>query len=108
MPQRTVTTELPIALHQFASDVSRLVYPARLEYLNRLLNGEKDRLIIQEIQPKYGINKRVANAIRSEVRGAISSANECRANHIKNLKERIKSLKVWLKENQKNSKKRSS
>ncbi len=101
MPQRTVTTELPIALHQFASDVSRLVYPARLEYLNRLLNGEKDRLIIQEIQPKYGINKRVANAIRSEVRGAISSANECRANQIKNLKERIKSLKVWLKENQK-------
>ena len=105
MPQRTVTTELPIALHQFASDVSHLVYPARLEYLNRLLNGEKDSLIIKEIQPKYGINKRVSNAIRSEVKGAISSATECRANHIKNIKERIKSLKNWIKENQKKFKK---
>ncbi|MDJ0713142.1 MAG: IS200/IS605 family accessory protein TnpB-related protein [Prochloraceae cyanobacterium] len=105
MPQRTVTTELPIELHQFASDVSRLVYPARLEYLNRLLNGEKDSLIIKEIQPKYGINKRVANAIRSEVKGAISSATECRAHHIKNIKERIKSLKNWIKENQKKLKK---
>lgn len=101
MAQRTVTTELPIALHQFASDVSRLVYPARIEYLNRLLNGDKDTLIIKEIQPKYGINKRQANAIRSEVRGAISSAKECRANHIKVLKEKIKSLKQWLKTNQK-------
>ena len=105
MAQRTVTTELPIALHPFASDVSRLVYPARLEYLNRLLNGEKDSLIIKEIQPKYGISKRVANAIRSEVRGAISSATECRANHIKNIKERIKSLKNWIKDNQKKLKK---
>ena len=105
MPQKTVTTELPIALHQFASDISRLIYPARIEYLNRLLNGDKDSLIIKEIQPKYGINKRQANAIRSEVKGAISSAKECRANHIKVLKDKIKSLKQWLKTNQKKFKK---
>ena len=113
MAQRTVTTELPIALQQFASDVSRLVYPARIEYLNRLLNGDKDTLIkprpigrgLKEIQPKSGINKRQANAIRGEVRGAISSAKECRTDHIKVLKEKIKSLKQWLKTNQKKLKK---
>lgn len=105
MSIRTVTTELPIALHQFASDVSRLVNPARIEYLNRLLKGDKEALIIKEIQPKYGINKRQANAIRSEVKGAISSAKECRANHIKIVKEKIKSLKQWLKTNQKKLKK---
>ena len=56
MPQRTITTELPVELHQFAADVSELVYPARCEYLNRLLAGEKDSLIIKALQPKYGIN----------------------------------------------------
>ena len=101
MPQRTVTTELPIALHQFASDVSRLIYPARLEYLNRLLNGEKDSRIIKEIQPKYGINKRIANAIRSEIKGAISSASECRKNQIKNLSDQVKSINKWIKQSQK-------
>ena len=105
MPQKTVTTELPIALHQFASDIMMLIYPAIIEYLNRLLNGDKDSLIIKEIQPKYGINKRQANAIRSEIKGAISSAKECRANHVKVLKDKIKSLKQWLKTNQKKLKK---
>ena len=105
MPQRTITTELPVGLHQFASDVSELVYPARCEYLNRLLVGEKDSSIIKEIQPKYGINKRQANAIRYEVKAAISSAKQCRSNHIKLLRSKIKSIKTWLKENQKKLKK---
>ena len=105
MPQRTITTELPVELHQFAADVSELVYPARCEYLNRLLAGEKDSLIIKALQPKYGINKRQANAIRAEVKAAISSAKECRSNHIKLLRGKIKSIKAWLKDNQKKLKK---
>ena len=101
MPQRTTVTELPSFLHGFVSDVSRLVYPARVEYVNRLLSGEKDSLIIKEIQPKYGINKRQANAIRCEARAAISSAKECRQEHFKKIKDQIKSTKSWLKKQQK-------
>ena len=101
MPQRTTVTELPSSLHEFASDVSRLVYPARVEYVNRLLAKEKDSLIIKEIQPKYGINKRQANAIRCEARAAISSAKECRKEHLKKIKDQIKSTKTWLKKQQK-------
>ena len=101
MPQRTTVTELPIELHQFVADVSRLVYPARAEYINRLLAGEKDQLIIKEVQPQYGINKRQANAIRCEAKAAISSAKECRQEHIKKIQGQIKSTKSWLKKQQK-------
>ncbi len=99
MPQRTITPELPVVLHQFDQDVSQLVYPARSEYFNRLLAGEKDSSIIQKIQPKYEINQRLANAIRAEVKVAISSAKECRANHIKLLRSKIKSINTWLNRN---------
>ena len=101
MPQRTTVTEVPIKLHEFVADVSRLVYPARSEYINRLLAGEKDSLIIKEIQPKYGINKRQANAIRIEAKAAIKSATECRQEHIKKVKDQIKSTKSWLNKQQK-------
>lgn len=101
MPQRTTVTELPIKLHSFAADVSRLVYPARCEYINRLLAKEKDSLIIKNIQIKYGINKRQANAVRCEAKGAISSAKLCRTEHIKNLNRQIKSLLSWLKKQEK-------
>ena len=101
MSQKTTVTELPTQLHEFIADVSRLVYPARCEYINRLLAGEKDSLIIKEIQPKYGINKRQANAIRVEAQASIKSANECRQEHIKKVKDQIKSTKSWLKKQQK-------
>ena len=83
------------------ADVSRLVYPARCEYINRLLAGEKDSWIIQEIQPKYGINKRQANAIRIEAKASLKSATECRQEHLKKIKDQIKSTKSWLKKQQK-------
>ena len=99
MSQKTITTELPLELSSFALDVSRLIYPARCEYLNRLLAGEKDSKIIKEIQPKYGINKRMANGIRSEVKAAIASAKKCRANYISLLKRKISSIKSWISQN---------
>ena len=101
MPQRTTVTELPIELHEFVADISRLVYPARCEYINRLLAEEKDSLIIKEIQGKYGINKRQANGIRIEAKAAIKSATECRQEHIKKVKDQIKSTKSWLNKQQK-------
>jgi uncharacterized protein YpbB len=97
MPQRTVTTELPVELWQFAADASKLVEPARVEYLTRMLSGDDENTIIRELQPKYGLNKRQVNAIRSEVKGAIASAKECRKRHLKTLEQQIKSIKTWLK-----------
>lgn len=97
MAQRTVTTELPLELWQFAIDVSKLVEPARVEYLNRMLAGNNENDIVRDLQPKYGLNKRQVNAIRSEVKGAIASAKECRKRHIKTLEQQIKSTKAWLK-----------
>ena len=101
MSQRTTVTELPQKLYQFVADVSRLVYPARTEYVNRLLAGEKDSVIIKEIQPRYGINKRQSNAIRIEAKASIKSAYECRKEHIKKVKDQIRSIKNWLKKQQK-------
>jgi IS605 OrfB family transposase len=97
MAQRTVTTELPIALWQFAIDASKLVEPARVEYLTRMLAGDNENQIVKELQPKYGLNKRQVNAIRSEVKGAIASAKANRQRHIKTLEQQIKSIKDWLK-----------
>jgi len=97
MPQRTITTELPVELWRFATDASKLVEPARIEFLSRLLAGGSENEIVRELQPKYGLNKRQVNAIRSEVRGAISSAKKCKERHIKTLKGQIASLKNWLK-----------
>lgn len=97
MPQRTIVTELPLKLRAFAADASRLVYPARVEYVNRLLAGEKDGVIIKEIQLEYGINKRQANAVRIEAKGAIDSAKKCRKEQIGNIKRQIKSISGWLK-----------
>lgn len=97
MPQRTVTTELPVELWQFAIDASKLVEPARVEFLTRVLAGDNENDIVRELQPKYGLNKRQVNAIRSEVRGAIASAKECRKRHVKNLKQQIRSIQKWLK-----------
>lgn len=76
MVQRTVTTELPVELWQFAIDTSKLVEPARVEYLNRMLASENENDLIRDLQPKYGLNKRQVNAIRSEIKGAIVSAKE--------------------------------
>ncbi len=101
MSQRSIVTELPRELHNLARDISRLVYPARCEYLNRYLKRENTNVINRELQPKYGINKRQVNAIRIEIKGAVDSAKECRKNHLTQIKDRIKSIKSWLKEQQK-------
>jgi IS605 OrfB family transposase len=97
MVQRTVTTELPVELWQFAIDASKLVEPARVEYLNRMLASENENDLIRDLQPKYGLNKRQVNAIRSEIKGAIVSAKECRKRHVKTLEQQIKSTRTWLK-----------
>jgi len=101
MPQRTITTELPVELWPFANDAAQLVKPARIEFLSRVMAGDDENSIVRELQPRYGLNKRQVNAIRAEVKGAIASAKECRSRHIKTLGQQIKALESWLKKAEK-------
>ncbi len=49
------------------------------------------------LQNTYGINKRHANGVISHAKGAVDSAKECRINHIKTLKGKLKSIEKWIK-----------
>lgn len=48
------------------------------------------------LQSKYGISKRQANGIIAHAKGKVDSASECRANHIKQLSGKLKSVQLWL------------
>jgi len=49
------------------------------------------------LQKVYGINKRHANGVFAAASGAVESAKECRANHIKTLQGKLKSTLQWVK-----------
>jgi len=53
------------------------------------------------LQQTYGISKRHANGVVSFASGAVESAKECRANHIKTLQGQLKSTQQWVKKAQK-------
>lgn len=48
---------------------------ARQDFLNRLLAGEKEDVLVKIIQQEYNLNKRQVNAIKHEVKGAIAFPN---------------------------------
>jgi len=62
-----------------------------------LFSGEKEDDIVKVIRATHSLNKRQVNAIKIEVKGAISSARECRERHIKILKGQIESCKKYIK-----------
>jgi IS605 OrfB family transposase len=53
------------------------------------------------LQQRYGILKRHANGVISKALGLLDSAKECRTNHIKTLRGKVKSLEQWLKKSEK-------
>ena len=53
------------------------------------------------LQQTYDINKRHANGVISFAMGAVESAKECRAAHIKTLAGQLKSTLAWIKKSQK-------
>jgi hypothetical protein len=51
----------------------------------------------RQLQKAYGISKRHASGIIASAEGKLDSAKECRKNYIKQLEQKLKSAKKWLK-----------
>ena len=89
-------TELEMLLTAY-SDIS---HRATSETVNHLLseNSKLDKSKWNaHLQQKYSINKRQANGIITLAQGKVESAKECRASHIKQLNDKLKSARTWLK-----------
>ncbi len=101
MSLKTFTTLAPGDLIEYSVAYARVYSAARQDFLVRLLSGEKEDDIVKVIQATHGLNKRQVNSIKSEVKGAISSARECRIRQIKILKGQIESIKKYIKSQEK-------
>lgn len=101
MSLKTFTTLAPTELFEYSAAYAKVYSAARQDFLSRLLSGEKEDDIVKIIQANHGLNKRQVNSIKSEVKGAISSARECRERHIKILKGQIESCKKYIKSQEK-------
>ena len=86
-------------LSMFLYDYSQIFYAAACETVNHLLSAEKFNKSAWNtyLQKTYGINKRHANGVIASARGKVSSAIECRGEHLKILKSKLASAKKWLK-----------
>jgi len=86
-------------LYAFAS----IFHKAACETVNYLLSSLSSKKEFDKskwntyLQNAYGINKRHANGVISYAKGAVDSAKECRANHIKILTGKLKSIEEWIK-----------
>jgi hypothetical protein len=75
---------------------------AAIETVNHLLSGEAFNKSVwnTHLQQTFGINKRHANGVIAYAKGKVDSAKECRANHIKTLESKAKSIEAWSKSRQ--------
>lgn len=101
MSLKTFTTLAPGELIEYSVAYAKVYSAARQDFLARVLSGEKEDDIVKVIQANHGLNKRQVNSIKSEIKGAISSARECRERHIKILKGQIESSKKYIKSQEK-------
>ena len=90
-------------LSMFLYDYSQIFRTAACETVNHLLSTKKfDKSKWNtHLQQTYGINKRHANGVISSAKGRVSSAVECRCEHLKTLKGKLASALAWLKKNEK-------
>lgn len=87
----------------FLYDYSQVFHAAACETVNHLLSGNKFNKSAwnTHLQHSFGINKRHANGVIASAKGRVSSAIECRAEHLKTLKGKLKSALKWLKSSEK-------
>jgi IS605 OrfB family transposase len=88
-------TELEMFLEAFAP----IFRSAAIETVNHLLSEEAFNKSVwnTHLQQTFGINKRHANGVIAYAKGKVDSAKECRANHIKTLESKAKSIEAWSK-----------
>ena len=87
----------------FLYDYSQVFRAAACETVNHLLSQEKFNKSAwnTHLQQTYNINKRHANGVIASAKGRVSSAIECRAEHLKALRQKLASAKKWLRKIQK-------
>ena len=87
----------------FLNDFSQVTHTASCLTVNHLLSESKFNKSAwnTHLQHSFGINKRHANGVIASAKGRVSSAIECRAEHLKTLKGKLKSALKWLKSSEK-------
>ena len=87
----------------FLYDYSQVFRAAAFDTVNNLLSRNKFNKSAWNtyLQQTYGINKRHANGVIASAKGRVSSAIECRTEHLKVLSQKLASAKKWLKKSQK-------
>ena len=83
----------------FLTEYAQIFRAAELETVEYLVGGVSFNKSTWNsyLQVTYGINKRQANGIISSAKGRVDSACECRTNHIKTLKAKLKSVEADIK-----------
>jgi IS605 OrfB family transposase len=85
-------------LEMFLTSFAPIFHKAACETVNHLLSlavFNKSSLNTQ-LQRTHGISKRHANGVISFSKGLVDSATECRANQIKTLTGKLKSIEKWI------------
>jgi IS605 OrfB family transposase len=99
------TDNLPSILQNFITDYSKVYRSALTFTVNHRLAGFSDKSKLNTlIQQTFGINRRHASAVIADADGKIDSAKECRANHIKQLEDKLKSAKDYVRKAEKSLK----
>ena len=100
---KTYTTDaLPNRLTAFLRDYSRVYRAVLVDAVNLRLAGERDKSKLNTLlQQAHQINKRHANAAITEADGMIAAARESRKLHLKQLEDRLKSAREWLRKAEK-------
>lgn len=94
-----VATITPKNINNYCADYSRIYGAASQFCLEHRLNDgrlSKSKLNTQ-LQQKFGINKRQANSVITDIDGKISSTKECHKRHIKTIEGQLKSVNKYLK-----------
>jgi len=93
-------------LEMFLNSFAPIFHKAACETVNHLLSNLSYKKEFDKskwnthLQNTYCINKRHANGVISFAKGAVDSAKSCRANHIKTLTGKLKSIEAWIKKSE--------
>ena len=97
-PERELNALGCTQLEMFLNAYTPIFHRAACETVQSLQSGNafSKSAWNTHLQQTYGINKRHANGVISFAMGAVESAKECRANHIKTLAGQLKSTPAWI------------
>jgi IS605 OrfB family transposase len=88
-------TELEMFLTEYAS-IFRAASIETVQHLQSLTGKFNKSAWNTHLQKMYGISKRHAGGVIASIEGKLDSAKECRNRHIKQLEQKLKSAREWL------------